>query len=439
MKKKNHINIGIIGLGSVGLEVVKLLFKNYSLINQKAGVKIVLKKVCDIDKSKFTIFKRKGFNTAVTTKYKEIIADKEIDIVVELIGGYHPPKEIIIESIKKGKHIVTANKAVLAKYWNEIFSFAYKNKVLVYFEASVGAGIPIIQAINEGLAANRINAIVGILNGTSNYILTQMSKKNVPFDVALKRAKEAGFAETNPYFDIKGIDTLHKLIILGSIAFGTQLKLEDAYCEGIDGISPVDIEYGKKQFGYTLKLLGILRRKNNLVELRVHPAFLPADSLLSDVDNEFNAIYVESDTAGPTLYYGKGAGAMSAASGVVSDIIFIAQKVNKEVAGEIPYILCTPGKNVSITNINRIETNYYIRFTAIDKPGVLSQISGVLGKNNVSISAVYQKGRKTLRDVPIIMTTHLAREGNLKKALSHIDKLPIIKRKTVFIRIEERK
>jgi homoserine dehydrogenase len=436
---KRRVNLGLIGLGTVGAGVMELLQRNDPIIKQKVGTEISVAAICDKDPDRLRLARQMKIGNSILTKdFRQILNNPKIDIVIELIGGYEPARRIVLAAIKRGKHVVTANKALLARNWAEIFSEAQKHRVLIYFEASVGAGIPVIQALNEGLSANKIKAILGILNGTTNYILTKMSKEELDFKSALAQAKKAGFAEADPSMDLEGIDTLHKLAILGSIAFGTQVNLEDVYCEGITHIDQEDMRYGRTEFGYVLKLLAILKATNKGIDVRVHPTFIPEEHLLTSVDEEYNAVYITGDAVGETMFYGKGAGQMPAASAVVSDIIYLSRNVYNNIAGRVPYVLCDPQKMLNLLDINEIETKYYIRFTVVDRPGVLSKISGVLGKNGVSIASVFQKESASSREVPIIMVTHRAREGDIRKALREIDRLEVVKRKSRFIRIEEK-
>jgi homoserine dehydrogenase len=436
---KRRVNLGLIGLGTVGTGVMELLQRNDPIIKQKVGTEISVAAICDKDPDRLRLARQMKIGNSILTKdFRQILNNPKIDIVIELIGGYEPARRIVLAAIKRGKHVVTANKALLARNWAEIFSEAQKHRVLIYFEASVGAGIPVIQALNEGLSANKIKAILGILNGTTNYILTKMSKEELDFKSALAQAKKAGFAEADPSMDLEGIDTLHKLAILGSIAFGTQVNLEDVYCEGITHIDQEDMRYGRTEFGYVLKLLAILKATNKGIDVRVHPTFIPEEHLLTSVDEEYNAVYITGDAVGETMFYGKGAGQMPAASAVVSDIIYLSRNVYNNIAGRVPYVLCDPKKMLNLLDINEIETKYYIRFTVVDRPGVLSKISGVLGKNGVSIASVFQKESASSREVPIIMVTHRAKEGDIRKALREIDRLEVVKRKSRFIRIEEK-
>ncbi|MFC1512591.1 homoserine dehydrogenase [bacterium] len=431
---KRKVNIGLIGLGTVGSGVVKILNNKSLDISTKAGADVVIKRIVTKDTKKAKHIK---YNPKIVSKnIDDILNDPDIDIVVELIGGYEPARTFILKAIKKGKHIVTANKAVLAKYWDEIHSQAFKSNKLVYFEAAVGGGIPIIQGLNEGLSANTIESMYGILNGTTNYILTQMSKEQMSFKDALKTAQRAGFAEADPTFDIKGVDSIHKLAILSAIAYGKLIDIKDIYCEGIDKIYLEDINFAGKEFNLTLKLLGIAKHDKNKTEVRVHPTLIPRDHLLASVDNEYNAIYVKGDSAGKTMFYGKGAGRLAAASAVVSDIIYTARHIITGTAGEMPLVTYSRRNKLNVSNIDDLESKYYIRFQADDKPGVLSTISGILGKYKVSIESCSQKWRST-KYVPIIMLTHKAKEKNVKTALNQINKLKAIKAPSIFIRIED--
>lgn len=429
------INLGLIGLGTVGTGVVKLLRKNKTTIEKRVGTAVHLRKVCDLNIQRAREVK---INSNLFTRNADaLLTDPEIDIIVELIGGINPAREIVRQAIKHHKQVVTANKALLANHWGDILSLANRHKVLVYFEASVAAGIPIIQALNEGLAANRIDSILGIFNGTTNYILSRMTA-GVDFKTALKEARTSGFAEINPSVDIKGFDTRDKLSILSSIASGGWTKPQDIYVEGIENIDSRDLKYGQEEFGYRLKLLGIAKRHpDGKYEFRVHPTFIPQNHLLSSVENEFNAIYIEGDAVGSVMFYGKGAGQLPAASAVVSDIIYLARHVHNHTAGKTPYVYYDRHKQLNICKMSAVETKYYIRFTTVDRPGVLARISGILGKNNVSIASCFQKERQLAKMVPILMITHRAKEGDIRKALSQIDRLPIVKARSVLIRIEE--
>lgn len=428
MKK---INIGLIGFGTVGTGVVKILKKRSSLLSRRCGCDLVIKWIADKDiTSPREVKVEKGI---LTTEVDKVINDPEVDIIVELIGTVHPAKEFIISSLKKGKSVVTANKAVLANFGQEIFDVAEKNNVNILFEASVGGGIPIIKALREGLIANKIRSIFGIINGTSNYILTKMSEKGLSFDEALREAKVRGFAEEDPSLDVEGVDSSHKLAILASLAFGKRIYLDDIYTEGITKITSGDLRYAG-EFGYTVKLLAIAKYIGGALEARVHPTLIPKDNLLSDVSGAYNAIYVEGDLIGGTIFYGQGAGMMPAASAVVADLVDLAMELvgRKERKGKV----LSKSEGMRIRKMDEIETRYYIRFQAIDKPGVLAEISGILGANKISIASCIQKLRRKERVVPIVMMTHEARESNLRTAMAKIDKLRAIKEKSVVIRIE---
>lgn len=432
---KNAINVGIIGFGTVGTGTAKILLEGRDMLSRKAGFDINLKRIADLD-----ITRDRGIKLAkgvLTTDAEKILNDPEIDIVVELIGGKRPAKDFILKAIRNKKHVVTANKALLATEGNEIFAEAEKYGVEIGFEASVAGGIPIIKVIREGLIANRIMAVYGIINGTSNYILTKMTDEGIEFSDALKEAQRLGYAEADPTFDIEGIDSAHKLAILASLAYNIPLSFGQIYKEGITRITSQDIEFAG-ELGYKIKLLAIAKASDGKVELRVHPTMVPKDYLISKVDGVFNAIYVNGDAVGDTLYYGRGAGDMPTGSSIVSDIVDIARNIKKGATGRIPGIGSVKGAGLKIKNIEEIEAMYYFRFSAYDKPGVLSKISGVLGNYNISIASVIQKGRKVGEAVPLIVLAHRAKERDVAKAVAEIDKLPIVADKTLYIRVEGR-
>jgi homoserine dehydrogenase len=368
--------------------------------------------------------------------FHEVVARPDIDIVVELMGGYEPARTLILESLRAGKNVVTANKAVLAKYWDEIFSVAREYSKMVYFEASVGGAIPVIQGLNEGLAGNRVHKLSGILNGTTNYILSEMTKNNVDFKEALISARKAGFAEANPTFDVEGIDTANKLAILSSLAWSNWIKVDDINVAGITRVTKTDIAFARK-FGYVIKLLGTARMTDGGVALAVQPTLVPTAHTFATVEREYNAVLIHTDAAGDIMFYGKGAGQLPAASAVVSDIINVAQQIVNGTDGKLPYVTYDPKKKVKILPPAKHEGSYYLRFMTMDRPGVLSKISGILGQCGVSIATVYQEEPLVVqrRGVPIIMLTHRISQGNLMDALEEIDALPIIKAKTVTFRI----
>ncbi len=429
MKK---INIGLIGFGNIGCGVVKILQQRRSLLAQKIGIEIVIKKICDKD-----IARKRDVSVdknLLTRDAGEIINDPQIDIIVELIGGINPAKDFILAALKKGKHVVTANKALLAEHGNELFREAAERGKNIYFEASTGAGIPIIKSIREGLVANKFNCIFGIVNGTSNYVLTQMSKEGCSFANAISAAKAKGFAEKDPTLDIAGIDSAHKLVLLTYLAYGRIVSVKDIFIEGISHISAADIAYAK-ELGYAIKLLAIAKKKVDELEVRVHPTFLPIKHLLSSVDGVFNAIYVSSDLAGDLMFYGPGAGQLPAASAVVSDIVDLTQDIK---AGLFrPTLNSIQDSSIkSLRKIDEFENRYYIRVTAVDKPGVLARISGILAKFGISIASVTQKEKLRAQVVPVVMVTHEVKEKNLRNALKMIDRLTDIKEKSIAIRIE---
>jgi len=430
--KKDGINIGIIGFGIVGSGTAKVLLTNKDILNERLGFKLNLKRIADLD-----ITTDRGIKIpegVLTTDVNQLFNDPEIDIVVELIGGIKPAKDFIMKAIQNGKHVVTANKALLATHGTDIFNAAREKGVEVGFEASVAGAIPIIKVMKEGLIANRIKAIYGIINGTSNYILTKMTDENVEFADALKEAQALGYAEADPTFDIEGIDTAHKLTILATLSYGIPLSFSSVHIEGISKITAQDINFAS-ELGYKVKLLAITKETDGEIELRVHPTMLPKDYLIAKVDGPFNAIYVEGDATGSTMYYGRGAGSVPTGSAVVSDIADIARNIQKNALGRVPTIPNISG-NVRIRKMDDITSRYYFRFSALDKPGVLSKISGILGNHNISITSVIQKGRMVGEAVPLVVLTHEAKEKDMRLAIEEIDKLPVVMGKTVIIRVE---
>jgi homoserine dehydrogenase len=426
------INVGIIGFGTVGTGTVRILLENKDVLKERLGFEINLRKIAVRD-----IVRDRGIKVpegVLTTDVDAVLNDPHIDIVVEVIGGIRPAKDFILKAINNGKHVVTANKALLATDGNEIFTAAQEAGIEIGFEASVAGGIPIIKVIREGLVANRIKAVYGIINGTSNYILSKMTDENVEFSVALKEAQDLGYAEADPTLDIEGIDSAHKLAILAYLSYGIPIPYKNIYTEGISKISSQDIDFAS-ELGYKVKLLAIAKEKDNEVELRVHPTMIPKDYLISKVDGPFNAVYVEGDATGSTLYYGRGAGAMPTGSAVVSDIVDIARDIKKNAAGRIPVMVKTI-RDVRIKKIDDVISMYYFRFSALDKPGVLSKISGILGNYNISIASMIQKGRRVGEAVPLVVLTHEAKEKDVRQAIEEIDHLPVVMDKTVFIRVE---
>ena len=410
--------------------------QNEELITQKLGAKLVLKKIADIDITSSRVVKIN--KNLLTTNAREIIEDKDISIVIELMGGYEPARTFVLEAIAKGKHVVTANKALLATYGNTIFPAAQKKSVGIGFEASVGGTIPIIKTLKESLVANRINSIMGIMNGTCNFILTRMTDEDKMFDIVLKEAQKLGFAEADPTFDIEGIDTAHKMAIILSLAYGKKVNLKDIYLEGITKISREDIAFAR-ELGYRIKLLAIAILRNGAVEARIHPTMIPSNHLLANVNQNYNAFHIVGDASGPVFLFGQGAGMMPTASAVFSDIIDIARDILKGVNGHTPLRSISESEmtQIKLIPMDDIETKYYFRFSALDRPGVLSKISGILGENNISIAACIQKARGKREAVPIVMTTYKAQENNVRQALKKIDKLGMVQKKTILIRIED--
>ncbi|RMG74035.1 MAG: homoserine dehydrogenase [Nitrospirae bacterium] len=428
-----RVNVGVIGFGTVGSGTVRILLENKEVIQKKTDVEVVLKRIADLD-----IETDRGIRLpdgVLTTNAMELIEDPEIDIVVELIGGISPAKEFILKALDRGKHVVTANKALLATEGEDIFSLAIQKNLCLGFEASVAGGIPIIKVVKEGLTANNILNIYGIINGTSNYILTKMTQEGIDFSEALKEAQQRGYAEADPTFDIEGIDSAHKLTLLASLAFGIPLSYKSLYVEGISGIKAMDIEFAR-ELGYKIKLLAIAKLINGEVELRVHPTMIPDEYLISKVDGVLNALYVEGDAVGETLYYGRGAGDMPTGSAVVADIIDIARRIRDGVRGDRDLAFLGSESSLKVKPIGEIESMYYFRCTALDRPGVLSKISGILGEHQISIASVIQKGRKVGEAVPLVLLTHTARERDVQEAIERIDRLDVVSGKTVVIRVE---
>jgi len=430
------ITVGLIGFGTVGTGVVTILKKNASLIRQRVGVPVELKTIADCD-----ITRGRGIavpQSMLTTNTAAVLNDPEIDIVVELIGGIEPARSFILQALNNGKHVVTANKALLCEHGSELFHRAAQSHVDLAFEASVCGAIPIIRALQEGFSADRIHSFLGICNGTANYILSRMTEEGAEFDAVLREAQRNGYAEADPSLDIEGIDTKHKLCILLSLAFGQRVNPRHIFTEGISKITPLDIEFAR-ELGYKIKLLAMCRSCGAEVDARVHPTLLPEQHLLSQVNGTLNAIFLETEAAGPAMFYGKGAGMMPTASAVVADIISLSRNIVKGIANRVMVFpnAARAKQTLRIRPFKKIVSRYYLRFAAVDKPGVLSKISGILGRNHISIHSVVQKGRQTRGGaVPIFMLTHEACEANLQKALSQLDRLAIVRHKTMVIRIE---
>ena len=430
------INVGLIGLGTIGTGVARVFQENSRLIAQRLGAGLELKKIADLD---ITTDRGISFPAGIlTTDVNEVLDNPDIDVVVELIGGYEPAKTFISRALKAGKHVVTANKALLAKHGDELFQLAKISGVDLYYEASVGGGIPIIKVLREALAANRITAISGILNGTCNYILSQMTDGGRDYDDVLAEAQSLGYAEADPTFDVEGIDTAHKLAILAAMAFGTAINFAGVHVEGIANIKPVDIEFAR-EFGYKIKLLAIAKENQGRIEARVHPTMIPENHMLAKIDGVYNAVYVNADMLGPSLYYGQGAGMLPTASAVVADLLDIARNILGNSHHRLPFLAyqSPDSSKTSYQSIDAVNCNYYLRFTTKDQPGVLSKVAGILGDSTISIASVIQKGRNEAGGtVAIVMQTHQACERDLRYALEKIDALDIIDAQTVVIRME---
>jgi len=429
------INIGLLGFGTIGTGVVKLLRENGSLIEKRLGARLQLAKIADLD-----ITSDRGISIEphlLTTNAQDILDAPDIDVVIELIGGYEPARSFVLRAIKNGKHVVTANKALLALHGEEIFDAAAAGQIDIQFEAAVGGGIPVISAIKENLCANAFRSVLGILNGTCNYILTRMTNEGSEFADILKDAQKEGYAEADPTFDVEGIDAAHKLAILMSLCFGTKVPFDQIYTEGIGHISPLDIQFAE-QFGYKIKLLAISKQDNGAIEARVHPTMIPLHYPLADVDGAFNAVRIAGDFVGPVMLYGLGAGMNATASAVVGDVMAIARNLLSEGSVRTPplgYLSQYVGE-LSIKPMAEVVSHYYLRFAALDGPGVLAQIAGCLGQHNISIASMIQPERQVGGAVPIVLMTHEAKEADVRAALEEIDGLEVIREPSHFIRIE---
>ena len=434
---KTRIGVGLIGFGTVGAGVVRILLQNASLIQRRVGVPLELVRVADLD-----VTRDRGVKLSpgiLTTDARDVLDDPAIDVVLELIGGYGVAKQVILDAMARGKHVVTANKALLAVHGEEIFEAAARHHVDLGFEASVGGGIPVIRALTEGLAANTVLSIYGIINGTSNYILSRMTSQGHGFQEVLAESQRAGYAEADPTFDVEGIDSAHKLSIMVSLAYGTPVNVKEVYTEGISHLAPLDITYAK-EFGYTIKLLGIAKFSDGEVEARVHPTMIPSSSPIAQVDGVYNAIQLVGDAVADIVLYGQGAGAMPTGSAVVSDVIAIARNLLTGSTGRVPPASFQQDQRrpLRIRPMEEITSLYYMRFMVLDEPGVLSKISGVLGDHRISISSVIQQGRKEGQTVPVVIMTHRASERNVQAALREIDPMAFVSEPTTLIRVEGR-
>lgn len=431
------VKVGLLGMGTVGSGTINVLYRNAEEIARRAGREI---RISHAAAKEYNAEKIHGLDKIdkITDDAFTVVDNPEIDIIIELIGGYTPARELVLKAIANGKHVVTANKALIAKHGNEIFAAAHEQGVMVAFEAAVAGGIPIIKAIREGLAANQILWVAGIINGTGNFILTEMLEKNRTFDDVLKEAQALGYAETDPTFDVEGIDAAHKLTILSSIAFGIPLQFEKIYTEGITKIERQDVSYAD-ELGYRIKHFGITRRTENGIELRVHPTLIPERRLVANVNGVMNAVVVKGDAVGPTLYYGAGAGSEPTASAVVADVIDVARALTSDPNNRVPHLAFQPNQlsDTSILPMDEVMTAYYLRMQAIDKPGVLADVTKILGDAGISIEAILQKEpAEGAKHVPVIMLTQRVKEKFMNQALNQIEALDTIDGKVMRIRVE---
>lgn len=432
----NPVKVGLLGLGTVGCGTVNVLSRNASEIKRRAGrgIDIAQASARDIQKSRHCDLAA----AILTSDPFTVVNNPDIDVVVELIGGTDVALKLVKQAIANGKHVVTANKALIAKHGNELFAAARKQGVMVAFEAAVAGGIPIIKAIREGLAGNRINSIAGIINGTGNFILTEMRDKGREFGEVLAQAQQLGYAEADPTFDVEGIDAAHKLTILASIAFGIPLQFDKVYTEGISQITREDVSYAE-ELGYRIKHLGIARRAESGIELRVHPTLIPERRLIANVDGVMNAVLVDGDAAGPTLYYGAGAGSEPTASAVVADLVDVVRALTADPENRVPHLAFQPDalSDTAILPIDAVETSYYLRMQAEDRPGVLADVTRILGDQHISIEAIIQKEPlPDVTDVSVIMLTHRVLERRMNEAIRQIEALSSIVGKVTRIRLE---
>lgn len=431
------VKVGLLGLGIVGGGTVSVLSRNAEEIARRAGRGIQISHAAAKEYNAEAITGLDKIETISDDAFA-VVDDPEVEIIIELIGGYSPAKELVLAAIENGKHVVTANKALIAVHGNEIFVAAQKKGVTVAFEAAVAGGIPIIKAMREGLAANQIQWAAGIINGTCNFILTEMSEKGRDFNSVLKEAQELGYAEADPSFDVEGIDAAHKLTIIGSIAFGIPLQFEKTYIEGITTIEQQDVVYAA-ELGYRIKHLGITRKTENGIEMRVHPTLIPHRRLIANVDGVMNAVLVKGDAVGPTLYYGAGAGSEPTASAVIADVIDIVRALTSDPENRVPHLAFQPNElsDTSILPMEEVETAYYLRMQAIDRPGVLAEVTAILGDLGISIEAILQKEpEEGASHVPIIFLTQRVQEKNMNEAIEKIKNLDVIEDDITRIRME---
>jgi len=430
------IQVGLLGIGTVGGGVFNVLERNQEEITRRAGRGIQIHTVADLDTKRAEALV-KG-RAKVVGDAKQVVNDPEIDVVIELIGGYGIAKELVLAAINNGKHVVTANKALLAVHGNEIFAAAQAKGVTVNFEAAVAGGIPIIKALREGLTANRIEWIAGIINGTTNFILSEMRDKGLDFDVVLKEAQRLGYAEADPTFDIEGVDAAHKATIMSAIAFGIPMQFDKAHVEGITKLSAIDIKYAE-QLGYRIKLLGITKKTKDGIELRVHPTLIPTKRLIANVEGAMNAVQVMGDAVGTTLYYGKGAGAEPTASAVIADLVDVARLQTADPEHRVPHLAFQPGSmvNTAIMPMSEITTSYYLRLRVADVTGVLADITRILADNSISIDAMLQReAGDGENQTDLIMLTHETKEKNILAAITKVEALKTVEGSVTKIRLE---
>ena len=435
--RTRHVQVGLLGIGTVGSGTYQVLLRNQEEIRRRAGRGIAITMVADLDVARARAVV--GEHVQVVADARQVIANPAIDIVVELIGGYGIARTLVLEAIAAGKHVVTANKALLAVHGSEIFAAASARGVIVAFEAAVAGGIPIIKALREGLTANRIEWVAGIINGTTNFILSEMRSKGLDFGVVLKQAQALGYAETDPTFDIEGIDAAHKATLMSAIAFGVPVQFDRAHVEGITGLQAADIRYAE-QLGYRIKLLGITKRRPQGIELRVHPTLIPAQRLIANVEGAMNAVVVHGDAVGTTLYYGKGAGSEPTASAVIADLVDITRLHTADPDHRVPHLAFQPGsmQDTRILGIAEVVTAYYLRLVVADKAGVLARITGILAENDISIDAVLQReSAEGEKQTDLIILTHDTVEGRMTAALAQMQSLPTVLAPIVRIRKEE--
>jgi homoserine dehydrogenase len=435
------IQVGLLGIGTVGSGTFEVLKRNQEEIRRRAGRGIEITMVADLDTARAKSVVGEGVK--VVSDAREVIANPDIDIVIELIGGYGIAKALVMQAIAAGKHVVTANKALLAVHGTEIFAAASQRGVMVAFEAAVAGGIPIIKALREGLTANRIQWIAGIINGTTNFILSEMRSKGLDFDVVLKEAQRLGYAEADPTFDIEGVDAAHKATIMSAIAFGIPVQFNKAHVEGITRLSAIDIRYAE-QLGYRIKLLGITKRAQKGIELRVHPSLVPSKRLIANVEGAMNAVVVQGDAVGSTLYYGKGAGSEPTASAVIADLVDVTRLHTADPHHRVPHLAFQPDamSDLAVLPMSEVVTSYYLRLRVADETGVLAKVTGVLAHNNISIDAVLQReaddvGGEGATSTDLIILTHDTREGTMNEVLAQLQALPSVLAPIVRIRKEE--